>query len=633
MCGIWCSVGFQPDPTRIDVVTHRGPDGRGWQVFSTVAGPLVMAHRRLSIIDLSDAALQPMQYCGGRYWLVFNGEIYNYLELRKTLEARGYLFHTQSDSEVLLAAYACWSEAALDRLLGMFAFAIWDRERDTLFVARDRFGIKPLYYRAHQGNVAFASEIKQLIGLPGDRQRMNLARVYDFLGSGIAEHTDETLFEGIKQLRGGECLTLPLRELDSRNTLRIRKWYRPPTPGSIELDEREASDRFRAALSESVRLHLRSDVPIGSCLSGGLDSSAIVCLMAKQLRLDGNGASVNCVSACYEEKQVDERPFMETVVAATGSRPHYIYPRPDDVFALAEQITWHQDEPYGSTSIFAQWCVFGAAQKAGIKVMLDGQGADEQLAGYHSCFAYYVPSLIREKQWAMLARTMLERRLFHGLSLNDQFQAFIAPLLPAKLAAAVRREIKVPLSHGWLESEVFRSIDTSRGAFDTALAHSGLGPVRDVGDICMALTAWNVTCLLHWEDRNSMAHSVEARVPFLDHRLVDLSIGLGNQHKIVGGDTKRVLRRGMKGILPEQIRKRRDKLGFATPEENWFRGVLRPAIEAAVEDTLNRYPGLLNPAGTRALVADYLDGRRPMDFTVWRIVNLGIWGRKFSLSV
>jgi asparagine synthase (glutamine-hydrolysing) len=633
MCGIWCSIGFQPDPMRIDLVSHRGPDGRGWQVFDTVAGPLVMGHRRLSIIDLSNAALQPMQYADGRYWLVFNGEIYNYLELRKTLEASGYFFHTQSDSEVLLAAYARWGEAALARFIGMFAFVIWDRDRESLFIARDRFGIKPLYYFAHQGSVAFASEIKQVIGLPGDRRRMNLARVHDFVASGIMEHTDETLFEGIKQLRAGECLMLSLRELDGSNALCIRRWYRPPPPGSIELDEREASDRFRTALSESVRLHLRSDVPVGSCLSGGLDSSAIVCLMADQLRLGGNGATVNCVTACYDEKQVDERPFVEAVVAATSSRPHYIYPRVEDVFARAEQITWHQDEPYGSTSIFAQWCVFDAAHKAGIKVMLDGQGADEQLAGYHSCFSYYVLSLIRQKQWLMLARTMLERRLWHGVSLQDQFHSFIAPLLPAKLAAAVRREIKLPPSHGWLDSEVFRGIDTSRGAFDTALARSGLGPVRDIGDICIALTAWNVTCLLHWEDRNSMAHSVEARVPFLDHRLVDLSIGLGSRHKIVGGDTKRVLRRGMKGILPEKIRKRRDKLGFATPEELWFRGSLRPAIEAGVDETLNRYPGLLNPAGTRALVADYLDGRRPMDFTVWRIVNLGIWGRKFALSV
>jgi asparagine synthase (glutamine-hydrolysing) len=227
---------------------------------------------------------------------------------------------------------------------------------------------------------------------------------------------------------------------------------------------------------------------------------------------------------------------------------------------------------------------------------------------------------------------MLERRVYHGVSFTDQVQTFVVPSLPPSIAHVLRRERQPPPSHNWLDSDCFRRIDVSISAFDTALARSGLGPVRDVGDICAALTAWNVTLLLHWEDRNSMAHSIEARVPFLDHRLVELSIALGNQHKMVGGDTKRVLRRGLKGILPEKIRRRRDKLGFATPEEAWFRGPLRPAIEAGIEETLGRYPGLLNAKATRALVADCLEGRRPVDFTLWRIVNLGIWGRKFSLA-
>jgi asparagine synthase (glutamine-hydrolysing) len=633
MCGIWCSLGFAPDPERIDLVRHRGPDGRGWHVFDTVAGPLALGHRRLSIIDLSEAALQPMSYADGRYHLVFNGEIYNYIELRVELQSVGYSFRTQSDSEVLLAAYDRWGEAVLDRLIGMFAFVIWDSARLRLFVARDRFGIKPLYYLVHRGSVAFASEIKQLVGLPGYTGRMNVARVYDFMASGIMEHTDETLFDGIRQFRGGECLTLDLTEWRPNDALRLRRWYRLPLPGSINIGEGEAGELFRTALCDSVRLHLRSDVLVGSCLSGGIDSSAIVCLMAEQLRLDGNGARVNSVSACYPEKSVDERPFIKTVVQATGSNAHYVYPRVEDALAMAEQVTWHQDEPYGSTSIFAQWCVFQAARQAGIKVMLDGQGADEQLAGYHGCFSYYFSNLIRRRRWAMLVRSMLERRIYHNVSLMDQVQNFLVPLLPPHVAQALRRERKTPPYHNWLDSDCFRSLDVSVSPFDTALSHSGLGPVQDVGDICAALTAWNVTLLLHWEDRNSMAHSIEARVPFLDHRLVEFSIGLGNQHKIVGGDTKRVLRRGMKGILPEKIRRRRDKLGFATPEETWFRGPLRPAIEAGVEETLGRYPGLLNPKATRALAADYLEGRRPVDFALWRIVNLGIWGRKFSLSV
>jgi asparagine synthase (glutamine-hydrolysing) len=201
------------------------------------------------------------------------------------------------------------------------------------------------------------------------------------------------------------------------------------------------------------------------------------------------------------------------------------------------------------------------------------------------------------------------------------------------LAEKLRRAPQILPDHGWLDSEPFRSVDQSRTAWDTALANAGVTTVNDIGDMCVALTSWNVTLLLHWEDRNSMAHSIEARVPFLDHRLVEFSIGLGDRHKIVGGDTKRVLRRGMKGFLPERIRTRRDKLGFATPEETWFRGPLRGAVEAGIEATLDRYPGLLNPSGTRALVSDYLEGRRPVDFALWRIVNLGIWGRTFGVTI
>src|SRR5665213_3377566 len=599
MCGIWFSLGFPPDPARIDLVAHRGPDGRGWQVFDSAAGLVALGHRRLSIIDLSEAAAQPMSYDDGRYWVVYNGEIYNYIELRRELEGAGHHFHTQSDTEVLLAAYAEWGEAALDRLVGMFALVIWDKAAQVAFAARDRFGVKPLYLFATASGVAFASEIKQLIGLPGFTARLNIPRVYDFLSAGIMDHTGETLFAGLGQLRGGECVRLDLQRWHPGNALPVRRWYGILESGRLAINEYEAGERFRALLTEAVHLHLRSDVPVGSCLSGGLDSSAIVCLMARELDAEGSGARVNSVSACYDIKAVDERPFMESVVEESGSIPHWCYPRVEDAFAEAERITWHQDEPYGSTSIFAQWSVFAEARRAGIKVMLDGQGADEQLAGYHGGFPYYYRSLIRRCRFAALARTMIERRRWHGVTLDGE---------------ALRSHL-------------------GRSAFDTARESIDRPPIKDIGDLCAVMTqSSNLAMLLHWEDRNSMAHSIEARVPFLDHRLVELSIALGDQHKMVGGDTKRVLRRAMAGILPEAVRNRRDKLGFATPEESWFRGSLREAVFGGIEETLAYFPGLLNAAGVRARAADMLDGRRDLDFSLWRIVNLGIWGRLFGVS-
>jgi asparagine synthase (glutamine-hydrolysing) len=632
MCGIWFSLGLAPDPAHIDAVAHRGPDGNGWKVFDSVAGPVGLGHRRLSIIDLSDAAQQPMSYADGRYWVVYNGEIYNYLELREELQAVGHRFRTQSDTEVLLAAYAQWGEAVLDRLVGMFAFVLWDDERQIAFAARDHFGIKPLYLFTAGAGLAFASEIKQFFGLPNFVARLNIARAYDFLASGIMEHTDETLFDGVRQLRGGECTRLDLRHWCLGEPLPVRRWYRILEPGTVTIGEREAGTQFRALLAESVRIHLRSDVPVGTCLSGGLDSSSIVCLMARELAVAGNGAKVNSISACYDVKSVDERPFMEAVVERTQSTPHWCYPRFEDAFALAERITWHQDEPYGSTSIFAQWCVFDAARRAGLKVMLDGQGADEQLAGYHGCFSYYFASLIRQRRFVALLHAMSQRHAWHDVSFAEQARTFLVPLLPAKLARWLRRERQVSVQHNWLDSEALRP-HLGRSPFETARESIGRPPIADLGDLCVVLTqSSNLAMLLHWEDRNSMAHGIEARVPFLDHRLVEFTIGLGDRHKIVGGDTKRVLRRAMLGILPEKIRNRRDKLGFTTPEETWFRGPLRDAVLGGIEQTLGRYPGLLNALGVRAHAADMLEGRRPVDFSLWRIINLGIWGRVFAAS-
>lgn len=632
MCGLFASVGFEPDPARIDIVAHRGPDGRGWQTYESAAGPVALGHRRLAIIDVSDAGLQPMADASGRYHLVFNGEIYNYLELREEMRAKGEVFVSDSDSEVLLRAYMLWGEDVLSRLRGMFAFLIWDERDKTLFAARDRYGIKPLYMVSTPRGAAFASEIKQLLGLPGLSGRMNIARVHDFLSSGIADHTAETMHDGVMQLRGGECVRIEAGKAGSV-VAAVRRWY-PAAAGELSISEGEAAERFRAALTESVRLHLRSDVPVGSCLSGGLDSSAIVCLMSQMMGSGAGGAQVNTVSACYAEKSVDEKPFMDAVVAHAHTEPHFVFPKADDVFQRASDITWHQDEPFGSTSIFAQWCVFEEARRVGVKVMLDGQGADEQLAGYHGSFPYYMADLTRRRQLGQLLRTMIERNRYHGTSIYEQFRNHLVPLLPAGLAGMLRGQHRALTQHNWLGTDILRGKGNPGTAFQLASEELGLPPVTDLRTLCLTLTyGSNLAMLLHWEDRNSMAHSIEARVPFLDHPLVEFTLAIGNDHKIVGGDTKRVLRRAMKDVLPESVRERRDKLGFATPEEIWFRGPLRKLVEDGIEATLARYPGLMNPDGVRALAKDMLEGGRTLDFTLWRIVNLGMWGERFGVTM
>lgn len=632
MCGLFGSVGFEPDRQRIDLVAHRGPDGSGWQTFASPRGPVALGHRRLAIIDVSDAGRQPMADASGRYQMVFNGEIYNYLELRAEMSARGEVFVSDSDSEVLLRAYMRWGTEALERLRGMFAVLIWDDRDKKLFAARDRYAIKPLYLYQGGRGFAFASEIKQLLGLPGQSGRMNIARVHDFLAAGLSDHTRETMFDGIVQLRGGEYALIDARGPNQASSISIQRWY-PATAGELSLSEAEAAARFRELLSDSVRLHLRSDVPVGSCLSGGLDSSSIVCLMANLFGSEQGGERVNTVSACYAEKSVDEKPFMDLVVAHAHTNPHFIYPKPEDVFQRASDITWHQDEPFGSTSIFAQWCVFEEANRVGVKVMLDGQGADEQLAGYHGGFPFYLAELTRQWRLGQVVRTIIERHSYHGTPIAEQVKRYVVPLLPPQFAALLRRKHQALTQHDWLGGPLLEAQGNPKGGFQFAVETLGLPPVEDIRSLCLAMTyATNLSMLLHWEDRSSMAHSIEARVPFLDHPLVEFSLALGSSHKIVGGDTKRVLRRSMTGILPEAVRERRDKLGFATPEEAWFRGPLRGLITDGIETTLKLYPGIFNGVGVRALAANMLEGRRPVDFRLWRIVNLGLWGERFGVS-
>jgi asparagine synthase (glutamine-hydrolysing) len=631
MCGLFGSVGVEPDKKRIDLVAHRGPDGSGWQEFASPAGPVALGHRRLSIIDLSEGGAQPMADPTGTLHLTFNGEIYNYVELREELKEKGELFQTASDSDVLLRAYSVWGLDCLPKLRGMFSFLIWDERQRRLVAARDRFGIKPLYYFATPRGVAFASEIKQLLGLPGERRRMNIARIHDFLASGVSDHLADTMFEGVNQVRAAECAVVDCS--GAAPVLTIRRWY-PINAETIAIGEDAAGERFRALLSDSVRLHLRADVPIGSCLSGGLDSSAIVCLMSGMLGSQNGGAKVNTVSACYPEKEVDEKPFMDAVVADAKTEPHFIFPRAEDVFARASDITWHQDEPFGSTSIFAQWCVFEEARRVGVKVMLDGQGADEQLAGYHSGFHYYLSGLVRQGRISQLLRTIWERNRLHGTSIADQLRTFVVPLLPPRVRSLLRRQRQTMIQHDWLGADLIRENGNPLGPLAVGSQSLGLAEPHDVASLCLTLThSSNLQMLLHWEDRNSMAHSIEARVPFLDHPLVEFSLALGGDHKIVGGDTKRVLRRAMTGVLPESVRQRRDKLGFATPEQRWFRGPLRGMIVEGTEATLKRYPELFSAAGVRALRDDMLEGRRTLDFTLWRIANLSLWGDRFAVTV
>jgi len=634
MCGIFASAGFEPDQRCIDVVRHRGPDGQGWKVFESEVGPVCLGHRRLAIIDLDERANQPMTCDDGRFWLTFNGEIYNFIELREELIGRGVAFHTTSDSEVLLRAYATWGEASLDKLRGMFAFVIYDRERQRLFAARDRFGIKPLYYFVSPRGVAFGSEIKQLIGLPGFTRRLNLARAVDYLDVGFTDHTEETMFADARQLRGGQFLSVDLRDWRPES-IAAHRYYDLPRRPLERMSEREAAGRFRELFADSVRLHLRSDVRVGSCLSGGLDSSSIVAMMARLTPGPGGGEPVHTVTACYEDRSIDERPFAEAAVEAAGAEPHYIYPTAQGVFDVAERLTWHQDEPQYNTSMYAQWCVFEEARRHGVKVMLDGQGADEQLAGYHyDSFPVQSGALARKGDVFGFLRLLLERRIWHGHPVMQQLLTIPnRPRLPA-FARRWRGGRQDARATDRLSPSVSGAHRPAAGVYAATLERDEVETIDGIGGLCVAnLLGLSLPKLLRYEDRNSMAHSIEARLPFLDHPLVEFCIGLWDQHKIIGGDTKRVLRAAMQDIVPHAILTRRDKIGFATPQQDWFRGEIRQAMEDGVHDTLRRFPELFNRDCVVSYLNQALAGERSADQGLWMLVNFGIWGRLFEVGM
>ncbi|HWE82665.1 MAG TPA: asparagine synthase (glutamine-hydrolyzing) [Gaiellaceae bacterium] len=584
---------------------HRGPDDEGYvattsdqAVFlggpDTVPGCLppgsprvpdaefpggadvVLGVRRLAILDPSPAGHQPMGSAAGRF-IVHNGEIYNYRELRTELAAFGHRFMGGSDTEVALAAYEQWGTDCFGRFNGMWATAIWDRPRGTLVLARDRFGVKPLYLAAAPaGGLAFASEIKALLA-GGVTARPHEPSLSTFLDTGRIDVSGAaTCFDGIEQVEPGTFVEYPLE-----GTPAATRFYRlaPRVPAS-----RDAAAELVSLLDDAVALRLRSDVPVGSCLSGGLDSSAIVSLA--QSRLDPNAERMRTFTFAAAAAQIDETRFATAVADRAGAEA-YFATAPDD---MAEQVlatAWDQDEPIGSGSVVAQRLVMALAHANGAKVLLDGQGGDEVLAGY----SYYRPARLADLVVSLrLARAVSELRSSVG---NDGLTA--AWLGRATLGELRRRRP----GHGRLVS-------------------------RQLDDIRLHLPA-----LLHYEDRNSMAFSIEARLPFLDYRIVELGLGLPGATKIAAGWTKAILRHALESRLPADVVWRRDKVQFSVPQVDWLRGPLRELAGDLLSGPSFAARPVADAGAAHSLLAriDVLDGTEAD--RLWRLLALELWYRTF----
>jgi asparagine synthase (glutamine-hydrolysing) len=622
MCGILAYLG----PTRLDeghraieAVAHRGPDDSGAVSFAVGDNFLSLGHRRLSILDLSAAGRQPMSWGEGRWWIVYNGEIYNFIELRQELEAAGVRFLTGTDTELLLAAYARWGEDCLPRLNGMFALALFDGERRELFVARDRFGIKPLYVWNEPRGFAVCSEPKQLCGLPGFRPELNAKAAYEFLAWGDLDHSPETMFQGVAQLHGGETFTLSLGRWRPGGDLSLRRWYdlaAAVPPGSPRID---GAAGLRDLLGSSVGLRLRADVPVGFCLSGGLDSSSLVCLADRLAGTDGAGR--HAFSACFEDEAFDERPYVEAVRAKTGVTSHLTLPRPQGLMERLPEIVYHHDEPFGTASLYAQWHVFGLAREHRVPVTLDGQGADEVLAGYDSFYGSYLSSLLLRGRWRRLWREARALGADGGRSPSVLAKMILACLLPLHHGPSWSWPREGRRAHGLLDPDWRRRV---------GLRWRGPHPMRrqrSLRRMTIARIESTLPALLHHADRMSMAHSIEARVPFLDHRVVELALGLADEEKLGHGWTKGVLREAMEGVLPEKVRRRTDKLTFQPPEADWVRHHVAEEFRQLLDRAAAR--PLFNRGETLRRYDDFVAGRGPYERVFWRMVTFGLWADIF----
>jgi asparagine synthase (glutamine-hydrolysing) len=638
MCGIAVGISSRENVFLKDIVSmtekvsHRGPNGSNFasvsgsgvhqsQEESSAPAQIALGHARLAVLDTTSASNQPMFAEDKSLAIVFNGEIYNYVELRNELTQLGFHFSSSGDVEVLLAAYRAWGLEALRRLRGMFSFVLVDLKHKKAIAVRDRFGIKPLYYwKDSDCNIYFASEIKQFTSLPTWKAQINNLSALQFLLHGSTNHSKFTMFADVKQVNPGNYLEI---RFDNELLTREIEWW---THSASEFagDYNEAMQEFKNLFFDSMTLHLRSDVPIGSCLSGGIDSSAIVST-AQHCVNTGNLTHLT-FTAGSEVSELDETRFAELVAKRAGAIEHYVRPNFSGLWENLDSITWHQDEPFGSTSVYAQWCVFKEASKH-VTVMLDGQGADEYLAGYDAFINLNIADLLMHLK---LRRAFKEWTLFEQrgrTSLYSVISSLAFSRLPANWTPWIGHLAGLPAynADGWLNASLVRDSGVSHPS------NSMYGrPAKNVKELTQ-LSLVNMQSLLRYEDRNSMAHGIESRVPFLDHKLVEFATSLPSSFLISNGKTKKVLTDSLSDYIPNEIVSRKDKIGFQAAEGQWLRSNPQ-LIRAELLDAIDLSNGVL----TSNLVTRWdsiSSGNMEYSSEIWRAISFGRWLKSFNVSV
>jgi len=623
MCGIWVSINFDNiSEKHLSCISHRGPDSTK---LLEVDGKIFFGFNRLSIIDLSNRSDQPMISSDKRYFIVFNGEIYNYKELRIELEKLGHKFKTEGDTEVLLKSFVHWGEECLHRLNGMFAFLVYDRVKREIFAARDRFGIKPLYFYQEGEKIAFASEIKQFVELRSFKKCINQNRALDFIAWRLFNHTNETMWRNVYQLRGGEKVIVNLDETDIEVKDNIFQWYNYKKLKNLptqDISINDAALEFRNLFEKSARLRLRADVDIATALSGGIDSSSLCCVIDS---ISEKGQTT--FSLRSRHPQYDEFEYAREIVnCIKTSADNEIYLEPTDIFTNIEELVWYTDEPFASTSIVAQSKLFSSISHKNFKVALNGQGADEVLGDYGE-IRPFLNELVLRKKYINVIREMESRGQWPSLALHRYYKVF-------------KYFISLLLSHSRSRCLAGNHpIDVYTSDFDCLRENPhnylpqnlGLDVTHNFRDYNILLLMYtHLPMLLQYDDRTSMRYSVESRVPYLDYELVEFVLSLPPEMKIRNGLTKFILRESVRDILPAKIYHRKTKLGYGTAQSQWSIQSHRGDFEQRVISAAGAIPFLDNTKVKSKL--HNIDSSLTSSL-FWRIIIFDIWARKFSINV
>ena len=597
MCGISGIVKWNEQVDRSEIekmnasIAHRGPDATGVYLEQNVG----FGHQRLSILDLSADGNQPMFF--NELVMVYNGEIYNYIEIREELKKLGRSFKTKTDSEVILHAYEEWGAQCVNKFNGMWAFAIHDKKKQEVFISRDRFGIKPLYYRADEKGISFGSEIKQLLT---ESSGFNEDVLMNYLVLGYDIYDDDTFFKGVKSLSPSRNITIDLKEkkfsIDRYYTIAINHDLR-------SISEAEALEIYSESFKRSVELRLRSDVKVGTCLSGGLDSSFVAAMAASMF--DGGDQKFQAINAGVKDEKINESHFAEIVANASDIELHKIFPTAEDFHEAIDEVIYTQEEPFLGTSQYMQYFVLEKAKELGCTVMLDGQAGDEILLGYPKYYASYLGSLPMMKKF----RAVMSSARNSGIPAMRIMKMW-AFFTNGKLRYKTLQKRWSIVDDSWLNKASKQII------LDLSKAYHNIDDLQK-----MELELTQLPRLLKYEDKNAMRHSIETRLPFTDYNHVELSLSLPQELKIKNGWTKYIQRKAMEPMLPDEIVWRKNKLGFVSPHEHWVGSYQKEMVEFTKNSDL-----------VKSFIKDInsIDSLDPQH--LWKLFNIAKWADIYKVS-